>query len=39
MSLHNAHVIEWYFWEFKKDKIWYWFPYKEIKPLFVSNVV
>ena len=23
---HNQHVIEWMFWEFKKDKIWYHFP-------------
>ena len=24
--LMNAHVIEWMWWEFKKDKAWYWFP-------------
>lgn len=26
--LHNSHVVDWLFWEFKKDKVWYWFPFK-----------
>lgn len=22
----DAHVIDWMWWELKKDKVWFWFP-------------
>ena len=28
---HDDHVWAWVFYEFKKDKSWYWFPQKETR--------
>ena len=34
---HNAHVVEWLWWEFKKDKVWYWFPQVNPQPVIDLN--
>lgn len=31
MTQHNAHVLEYLFWQLKKDAVWYWFPYKSYR--------
>ena len=41
VELHNAHVIDWLWWEFKKDKAWYYFPIREdaVMPVFNFNTL
>ena len=41
VELHNAHVVDWLWWEFKKDKDWYWFPLREdvVMPVVNLNIL
>jgi len=34
----NAHVIEYLFWQLKKDAVWYYFPLKSehVKPIVIT---